>query len=113
MPFISTQKVAEIRAELKKKFPEFKMSVTCRHYIEMAVSLMRGPVDFGESYIQVNQYHIEDHFKGQASEILQAIYNIISKDCKEQSYSEDYGSIPSYYIHLTVGKWDKPYELIK
>ena len=40
--------IAEIRKQLKAKFPKFKFSVRKNHYFGVRVNLLSGPVDFSE-----------------------------------------------------------------
>ena len=66
MPYIPTETVKEKRQELRKMFPDYKLSVVCDNYSSIDVSIMSGPIDiqFRESdcmdrYEQVNHFHIE------------------------------------------------------
>ena len=113
MPFIEVSKVAEIRNQLKKALPAFKFSVTREHYTCLNVSIVSGPVDFGKPYEQINQYYIKDSYKDQPEvmQVLLKVNAICSKDEKIEFVDADYGSVPNFYFHLSVGKWDKPYLL--
>lgn len=114
MPYISTEEVREIRKNIRKELPEFKVSVTKDHHSSVCVSLMEGPVDFKGDHIQVNHYWYKDHYKDQPEvvEIFSKILDTIYK-CKNQKtlvVDGDYGAVPNYYIDINVGKWDKPYK---
>lgn len=109
MPYISTEQVAKMRAELKKELPAFKMSVKREHYSMVDVSLLSGPVDFGASHQQVNEFHIASHYQGEPQRILLKIAEILQKDCSITHEDADYGSVPNYYISISIGRWDKPY----
>jgi hypothetical protein len=50
MPYISTEKVAQIRKMLKASHPEFKFSVTRDTYSGVNVRILSGPVDFASAY---------------------------------------------------------------
>jgi len=119
MPYISPEVVKEKRNELKKMFPEFKLSVTNSHYSKIQVSVMSGPLPFpdgeeryeNEKYTDVNHFYIESHYKynPEWKEILMKIKNVIGKEQRELVYDGDYGSVPTYYIGMSIGKWDKEY----
>lgn len=111
MPYITTDKVKEIRNELKSQFPKFKFSVVRDNYSSVNVAVLNGPIDFGTEHQSVNQYWIKDHWKDNptAMEFLLKVNDIIGGDVREITYDFDYGSIPSYYYSINVGKWNKPY----
>ena len=113
MPYISTEKVKEIRVALKKAIPGYKLSVIRRHYNEVNVIVREGKIDLKVSYEQVNEYYFKDHYKDKPelilliSVILDTIQNTFSQ--KEIVNDADYGSIPNYYIFLEIGEWNRPY----
>jgi hypothetical protein len=61
----------------------------------------------------VNQYYIKDHFQGEAREKLQQIYDIMREGNRIISEDADYGSIPSFYTNISIGKWDKRFMVVK
>jgi hypothetical protein len=114
MPYIDKDKVKEIRDKLKKELPEFKFSVRREHHMEVAVNIMKGPIEFPENYKRVNHYHCERFYEDRP-EIVDVFRKILAtiegvEPQRELVYDQDYGSVPNYYISLSVGKWDKPYE---
>ena len=113
MPYISTEQVKEVRTELKKQFPEFKFSIVRRDYSCISVHIISGPLNFGVDYQQVYKYYIIEHYKGQAGKILQKISDIMNRENYTASHDADYGAIPHYYTSLSIGQWDKKYELKK
>ena len=117
MPYIEKGIVKAIRTELRKELKDYKVSVTVQDGSSLYVVLMTGPVAFEENYIQVNHYYIDRDFEAQpeARDLFNKILGIIAKHkkCKTEHVDSDYGVIPSFYINLHVGKWDKPYQLIK
>ena len=114
MPFIETSQVAEIRNQLKKELPEFKLSVTREHYSCVNVSIMSGPVKFRKDYEQINHFYIDDNYKDDptARDILTKIKDITMKNERTMFIDGDYGAVPNYYVHISVGKWDKPYRQV-
>lgn len=115
MPYIETQEVKEIRNNIKKAFPDFKFSIRREHHSTLVIVILEGPVDFGGSDVGVNQYWYKEHYEGNpdALEFLDKMFEIIKsvKVNKTEHIDSDYGNIPSYYMRVSVGKWDKPYKL--
>lgn len=111
MPYISTEEVKKIRESLKKELPEFKLSVCRENGHALCVHLMAGPVKFPQSYDQVNHFHYRNHYEGDALKVLDRVMGTIDAlhPRKIEHEDSDYGSIPNYYLHLQVGKWNKPY----
>lgn len=109
MPFIAPETVKEIRQRIKKEFPKFKFSVTTKNYSTVLIHILEGPIDFGKLHEQVNPYYIKEHYQGQAKEVLQKIYDIANKGNGTENLDGDYGAIPSFYVRIIIGEWDKPY----
>ena len=124
MPYIPTETVKEKRIELRKMFPNLKLSVTCKHYSSIVVSIMEGNLPFPEKFLKrhneidnpekyhsVNHFYIEKHFEDypEWKEILMKIKNVIGKEQRELVYDGDYGSVPTYYIDMSIGRWDREY----
>jgi hypothetical protein len=116
MPYITTAAVKEIRNELKARFPKFKFSVVRRDGMAVDVSIMRGPIDFGNSNNQsVNKYWLEQHWghNPEAFQFLKEVVSIVGREQRIISRDTDYGDWPNYYFDISIGKWDRPYELQK
>lgn len=114
MPFISKEEVAQKRVELKRALPEFKLSVRRVRHSSISVDILEGPIAMlpeGKSYESVNQYYIDEHYadQPQVREVLKTIYNVLSRDQRELVYDLDYGSVPNFYVNMSIGRWDKPY----
>jgi len=111
----------ELRGAIKERYPECKFSVTCDKYSggqSIAISLMSAPFDvFTETeekekgHSQVNHYYIPDS-KKYTEEAKKALYDV-TKMVNEHNYNDsdattDYFDT-NFYLHLSVGKWDKPF----
>ena len=117
---MQTKEIAkQIRIELKEKFKSGKFSVTTDSYTggsSLNVSLMKHEkmvIADGSDYIQVNHYYIDDAkcLTEEGKSIMSGILNIINKFHWDKSEIEtDYFNC-NFYIHLNVGKWDKPFQL--
>ena len=125
MAHISTESVAEIRKELKAKFPKFKFGVLRRNGMEVVVSLLSSPHSFADAlkehtYCQVNHYYIDQHFENEAErELLTSIYDTIltapartGQPYYDRSDSQSDYFDTAYYSSITIGRWDKPYTVI-
>jgi hypothetical protein len=112
MPYISSDRVKEIRNELKREFPNFKMSITCRHNHEVSVVIRSSPLQFNSDNFQVNPYWLEQHWaeeNPQAYDVFSRMVKIMNSGNYTVVEDSDYGSIPKFYINLQVGDWNRPY----
>ena len=112
MPYISKEAVAEIRKDFRKTFPDFKFSIT-KDYSTVRIVILEGNIDFGTTDAGVNHYYIESHFKNnpKAKNFLCLIRDYAIKDQKVLVEDGDYGTVPTYYITIRIGEWNKPYKL--
>jgi hypothetical protein len=106
----STERVAEIRTELKNALPKCKFSIRKNDYNSMSIYLLSSPVDFGTDRRQVNHYWIHENYEGEQKEILMTIKEIAFKGINYRE-TGDYGTQPDFYIDLSIGKYDKPYQV--
>jgi len=115
MPYITKEEVKEKRNLLKKALPEYKLSVRCLHYSVIDVSIMEGPVDLMpdsiEKHQQINHFHIDSNWKDypETLRVLNLINTIADNGNYIASVDGDYGNIPSFYVHINIGKWDREY----
>lgn len=125
MAFISKEQVKNIREALKKEFPKYKFSVTNRDFSEVSISLMASDLDFIP--IQASEYYLnnikngffpiykdlETNWEGKTLEVFKKISEIAEgQGWYDNSNAQiDYFDT-AYYIDISVGKWDKPYQKI-
>ena len=139
MAYISTDDVKHIRNELKKELPQYKFSVVRDHHSSVSISLMKGPAFNDYEYFdrynntittanlsdgehhQINQFHLEDFYGKENADILSKIDTISrtapAKNGGKVWYNDsdimtDYFDI-AYYVHISVGKWNKQYEIVE
>lgn len=112
MGYIEKEKVKQIRESVKKAFPQFKFSIVWEHYSTVQIRIMQGPIDLGTK--EFNPYYPENTENQAYKEMCVKIMEIV-RSIAEVKYHEtgDYGTQPSYYCYIKIGKWDKPYQLIK
>ena len=98
MAYVSTEETRNIRKTLKANFPNFKFSVTNFHSLATNISILSGPIDFGLgeklSYTTLNHLKPE---KYQDGETLVKMLQVIGTD----------------NIQLNLGKWKKPFVIVK
>jgi hypothetical protein len=118
----------EVRKQLKQKYPACKFSVTIEKYSggqSMTVALMAAPFAVFENgsnpdgYAQLNQYTLRNEYATdrncngaqlteQAWNVMKDTDKIASADNWDNSDSQiDYFDV-NYYLHLAIGKWDRP-----
>jgi hypothetical protein len=132
-------KKAKIAANLKPVLKKYgvKGTLAVRHHSTIVLNIKSGPIDFVENhlkackhqyadhperaryvrekkYLDVNPYWYHEHFDGVAKQFL--------KDVMEQMYSADWYDKSdiqtdyfntAYYVDVNIGKWSKPYEVVK
>ena len=121
MAYIRTEDVARIRQALKVAFPEFRFSVRKGGTGgSVHVAITSGPVDFHNIYsehypgtVDVNQHHT--YMYGDHQELFEAIIEVIKNAPARKWYDNSNAQIDffdtAFYYNLTVGRWNKPYEV--
>lgn len=117
MAYITKDEVKNVREQLKKAFPKFKFSVSGGNSSSLNVAIMSGPEDFSEvlgrwKYTDLNQYHLYQYGR------FEKLFEKIIKVMKSQNWFDDSDSMTdyfhtAYYLHLSIGKWNKPYVQVK
>jgi len=121
MPYIDSKRIKEIRNTIKAKYPEFKFSVTGENHTSININILSGPIQMitneqnkSRGYEQVNHFYIKENYKDfpEIRNILLDIYNIANEGNYTEVVDGDYGIVPSFYVNISIGKWDKPYTII-
>lgn len=127
MAYVDKSVIAKCRAgaaAIRKQYG-IKMTFSVNHHSTLVCTIQGGKVDFfgglteraasynNGKYIQVNHYHIDSSFVGEAKECLEAINKLMHVDHWDKSdIQSDYFHC-AYYVNINVGQWDKPYQLVK
>jgi hypothetical protein len=116
MPYLSADKVKNIRDILKQKYPKYKFSITRSDHSGVSIALMESNIDFSEflgvrGHAQLNQWTIDSDFKDnpKAMKFWKDVYSIANEGNGTLVNDGDYGNVPRFYVWLAIGKWDKPY----
>lgn len=116
--------------ELNKKY-SVKASLAGTNTSSFTLTITEGPIDFvknlidttgttdeetivelkEQQYLQINRYWYHERFSGKAKEYLDEAMKILLEDHYDLSDAmTDYFNC-AWYIHINVGKWNKPYVL--
>ena len=120
MPYISAEEVKIKREQIKREFPNFRFSITKQDSSEIRVVIREAPFnmiikDVINGNDQVNSFYIKEHYANhpEIMNVLLKIKEIISSDQEEEVYDGDYGSVPTFYISINVGAYDRPFKVVK
>ena len=114
MAYVSQAKKASLAPAIRAVLNKYKMkgTIAVRHHSSLVVNLKQGPIDFGDSYIQVNTYWIDTHYTGTARDFLNELKAAMEGPdfFNEDDAMTDYFH-RSHYVDINVGQWNKPYAL--
>tara|TARA_R100001510_G_C7645678_1_gene203040 strand:+ start:1544 stop:1966 length:423 start_codon:yes stop_codon:yes gene_type:complete len=136
MAHITTDDVKHIRDTLKKELPQYKFSVVRDHYSSVSIAFMKGTAfkdyeyrdrythetkigTLNEGHHQINHYHLEDFYGEENAKILNKVSEIAhtapAKNGGTAWYNKSDAMIDyfdtAYYVHISIGKWNKPYQI--
>ncbi len=132
MAYVSTETTRRVRGELKQRFPNLKFSVSKKDGT-LRVRIMAGDLDFRDiwedipqnkqywkrygnpkphfdGYVSINTSHPDDYNPKYTDLFKQIISIMKGTEWFDNSDPQiDYFST-AYYLKLSVGKWNKPYQ---
>ena len=141
MAYVSQELKAKLAPTIKaicKKY-NIKASLAVRNHSTLCLNVKQGDIDFIENYIEtdknksyakymaqdeidylrksnildVNPYWYKEHFSGRALEFLQEIIPAMNDGNWDKSdIQSDYFNV-GWYIDVNIGRWNKPYALVK
>lgn len=104
MPHISKERVKEIKQQLVKKFPDVKFSVSRHHFTMIYICILESPLSWVNGNEDFNHFYLDRY---ENAGFLKAIKDIANAGNQIEYVDGDYGSIPSFYLTIRLGKWDK------
>ena len=135
MAYITAEDVNHIRVALKKEFPQYKFSVTRDHWLGVNINFMKGPrfaefesfdrynhkttIENLDGHHQINHFHLENFYGKENAKILGKVSEIAhtapglaggKKYYNNNDIQSDYFDV-AYYVSISVGKWNKDYEI--
>ncbi len=122
MAYISSQSVKEIRNSIKELYPAkqgWKFSITRENYSNIRCEILSAPielrVDTSKTNEGVNHFWLESRYDGKnetATEVLKNINSILNLNNFDNSDAmTDYFHV-GHYVTISIGAWDKPFNLI-
>ncbi len=117
MAYVSQDLKKKIVGALKPVMKKYGMNATysVSNYSSFCVNLKSGVIDFGKTEGQVNVYWVNENYTGIAKDFLNEVLNTIKISggwFDKSDIQSDYFHT-AFYIDINIGKWDKPYQLLK
>lgn len=126
MAYVNQEMKAVIAKNIKPILAKYgvKASLAVGNHSTIVLNVKSGKIDFFEDYgdredarkfgIDVNPYWFHEHFAGESKEFLtEAFAALKSAGWYDESDSmTDYFNT-AYYLRINIGKWNKPYVLVK
>lgn len=140
MAYVTEQIITKARTALKALNKEYgvKATLSGKGSSSLCLTISEGPIDFIGNYcetvkanrimhdtqqvidwvqreqnISVNQYYLDSSFSGIALEYLEKAKAIMYVDHYDHSdIQTDYFNC-SFYVNINIGRWNKPYKLVK
>ena len=122
MAYVSKQDKAELAPGIKAVLKKYSMkgSISVRNHSTLCVKISQGAIDFseqftnGDTYIQVNEYWIDQHYTG----IHRRFLNELLTAMKGPKYFNNDDAMTDYfhrshYTDINIGMWNKPYAFVK
>jgi len=136
MAYMNQEKKAVIKAALDKalKGTGVKFSLSVSNHTSISCNIKSSPIDLianmnevcrcapgADRYgkyqdsvgnAQVNPYWYKDHFSGKALQIIDKVVKAMysANYYNNSDAMTDYFDC-AYYIHVNIGKWDKPFQV--
>jgi len=131
MAYMNQEKKARIATLVKPILAKYgiKGSLSVRNHMVLVLTIKSGKIDFIQNYIStvglnantdyaykhryvdVNPYHYEKHFSGVAKQFLDEVMPALNAGNHNNSdIMTDYFDV-GWYVDVSIGKYDKPYEV--
>lgn len=115
-----------IREYVKEKYPTYKFSVSARDATCINISLMEAPQDVfiyenldeyerKGLYIQINSHSYKDETRMTelGREIMQDVRDFTQTYNFDDSDSQQDYFHTNFYLYMSIGKWDKPFNVVE
>ncbi len=136
MAYVSQELKAKLSPKIKAICKKYKVKATLavRHHSTLVLNIKEGPIDFISNFnevcgknhrgtwpfqpatgsIDVNRFWYHEHFSGKALKFLkEVIPALLGPDYFDHSDAQTDYFHCSHYIDINIGKWDRPYALVK
>ena len=115
MAYMSQERKRELAPQIKSVLNKYGLKGTLGvdNHSTLVLTIKSGKIDFlsncDDSYHQVNEYHIQKHYAGDAQKALSELKDAMMVGNHNNSdLMTDYFDV-GWYISINIGKWDKPY----
>ena len=140
MAYVNEETIIKARAALKALNKEYgvKSTLSGKGSTSLNLTIAEGSIDFVSNYcetikmqctlrdvndtiayvtakqsVDVNQYYLDRAFSGIALEYLHKAKEIMHADHFDHSdIQSDYFNC-AFYVNMNIGRWNKPYKLVK
>ena len=137
MAYVSQEMKTKLAPAVKALLKEYglKGSLSVHNHSSLVLTIKQGEIDFignynemeatkqrpahlpfraAENHLSVNTYWAHEHFTGDAKDfIVKAIAALKGPDYFDHSDIQTDYFHRSHYIDINIGRWDKPYALVK
>jgi hypothetical protein len=109
-----------VAAKIKQEFPKYRFSLRIRRggsgviYITWLKGDFNPFVDTNETHLDINHYYIQDdkRITQKAKDVMQRVKDITDEYNWDNSDAmTDYFDV-NFYLHLNIGSYDKPFEVV-
>jgi len=135
MAYMSQERKAQIAPSVKAICKKYgvKASLSVRNHSTLALTVTQGDIDFiknfndvcgkndtykvrqpvTNNYLSVNPYHYRNHFTDRALKFLTEVHTAMMQGNHDRSdIQSDYFDV-GWYVDINIGRWDRPYALVK
>jgi hypothetical protein len=137
MAYVSQELKAKLAPKLRAICKNYgvKASVAVSNHSTLVLNIAQGSIDFiGNSnkvcgndfyqvsrgftpntsgYDQINPYHFQSHYDGQALAFMKEVMAVMNEGNHDHSdIQSDYFNV-GWYVDVNIGRWDRPYVLVK
>lgn len=129
MAYVSEQIITKARTALKALNKEYgvKATISGKGSTDMCLTISEGKIDFIGNFCEntktnrrmhdtqqvIDWVHLESSFSGIALEYLDKAKAIMYADHWDKSdIQSDYFNC-SFFVNINIGRWNKPYKLVK
>jgi len=135
MAYMSQEHKKKLAPGIKAVLKHYGMkgSIAVNNHSTLVVNLKSGVIDFledavagkwsdsyietmrerGDYNIQINPYWYHEHFKGKAKDFLHDLLTAMNIGNHDRSdIMTDYFDV-GWYVDVNIGKWNKPYVVVK
>ena len=136
MAYMSQERKAKIAPVVRAICQRYgvKASLSVQNHSTLALTVRQGSIDFignfnetvqerdptgsrriqtAEKNLDVNPYWYQDHFTGTAKQFLSEVLAAMNEGNHDRSdIRSDYFDV-GWYVNVYIGRWDRPYALVK